>query len=230
MVQYLYGELQRAIEKVRYEGLASQTAAVIINQDDSTIQVNVTQIPAELLEPHIDKNQADGRHLLVGFLSNGIVNYSWVNIEDFLASLEQQNQALNNRITQEATRTDNMINQLNENVNQSIADLNNNLVQAINTINGGIEEERQTRATADSQLQANIDTEVNDRKAAISDAVNTINGSIAEEVSARKQVDQHLWDILPDNIIAGTPMQGLENANAVIMLTFGPSFIVCTFS
>lgn len=215
MVNYLYSELQRAIEKVRYEGLASQTAAVIINQDDNTIQVNVTQIPAELLEPHIDKGQADGRHLLVGFLSNGIVNYSWVNIEDFLASLEQQNEALNNRITQEATRTDNMINQLNENVNQSIADLNNNLVQAINTINGGIEEERQTRATADSQLQSNIDTEVNDRKAAISDAVNTINSAIAEEVSTRKQVDQHLWDILPDNIIAGTLMQGLENADAV---------------
>lgn len=244
MVNYLYSELQRAIEKVRYEGLASQTAAVIINQDDNTIQVNVTQIPVELLEPHIDKGQADGKHLLVGVLSSGIVNYSWVNIEEFLASLEHQNEELNKRITQEATRTDNMINQLNENVNQSIADLNNNLVQAINTINGGIEEERQTRATADSQLQSNIDTEVNDRKAAISaeetrtnnmidqlnqnvsgqlsqlnqnlvDAINTINGGIAEEVSTRKQVDQHLWDILPDNIIAGTPMQGSENANAI---------------
>lgn len=233
MVNYLYSELQRAIEKVRYEGLASQTAAVIINQDDSTIKVNVTQIPAELLEPHIDTLQADGRHLLVGFLSNGIVNYSWVNIEDFLASLEQQNEALNNRITQEATRTDNMINQLNENVNQSIADLNNNLVQAINTINGGIEEERQVRATADSQLQSNIDKEeartnnmidqlnqnvsgqLSQLNQNLVDAINTINGGIAEEVSTRKQVDQHLWDILPDNIIAGTPMQGLENANAV---------------
>lgn len=62
-----------------------------------------------------------------------------------------------------------------------------------NRIAGDIEEERQTRASADETLQSNIDA----------------------EASERKSVDQHLWDILPDNIIAGTPMQGMENANAI---------------
>ena len=64
---------------------------------------------------------------------------------------------------------------------------------SISIINGGLEEERQARATADETLQSNIDAEANERKS----------------------VDQHLWDILPDNIIAGTPMQGMENRNAI---------------
>lgn len=62
-----------------------------------------------------------------------------------------------------------------------------------NRIAGDIEEERQTRAAADETLQSNIDA----------------------ETTERKSVDQHLWDILPDNIIAGTPMQGMEFPNAV---------------
>ena len=62
-----------------------------------------------------------------------------------------------------------------------------------NSISIGLEEERQARADADETLQSNIDAEANERKS----------------------VDQHLWDILPDNIIAGTPMQGMENGNAI---------------
>lgn len=100
---------------------------------------------------------------------------------------------LSNKISSEANRTDNMINQLNNNVQEGFNILNTVLTDSINTINGGIEEERQTRATADETLQSNIDAEANERKS----------------------VDQHLWDILPDNIIAGTPMQGMENANAI---------------
>lgn len=100
---------------------------------------------------------------------------------------------LSNKISSEANRTDNMINQLNNNVQEGFNILNTVLIDSINTINGGIEEERQTRATADETLQSNIDAEANERKS----------------------VDQHLWDILPDNIIAGTPMQGMENENAI---------------
>ena len=100
---------------------------------------------------------------------------------------------LSNKISSEANRTDNMINQLNNNVQEGFNILNTVLTDSINTINGGIEEERQTRATADETLQSNIDAEANERKS----------------------VDQHLWDILPDNIVAGTPMQGMENANAI---------------
>ena len=100
---------------------------------------------------------------------------------------------LSNKISSEANRTDNMINQLNNNVQEGFNILNTVLIDSINTINGGIEEERQTRATADETLQSNIDAEANERKS----------------------VDQHLWNILPDNIIAGTPMQGMENRNAI---------------
>ena len=100
---------------------------------------------------------------------------------------------LQSNLNKESQRVDNMINQVNENIKVIVNQLNQNLVDAINTINGGIEEERQTRATADETLQSNIDTESNERKS----------------------VDQHLWGILPDNIIAGTPMQGMENKNAV---------------
>lgn len=108
-------------------------------------------------------------------------------------SRQEAFEELSNRITSEANRTDSMINQLNNNVQEGFNILNTVLTDSINTINGGIEEERQTRVTADETLQSNIDAEANERKS----------------------VDQHLWDILPDNIIAGTPMQGMENANAI---------------
>lgn len=84
-------------------------------------------------------------------------------------------EVLQENIDKEAQRTDSMINQLNQNVQEGFNTINQVLTDSINTINGGIEEERQTRAG----------------------------------------VDQHLWGILPDNIIAGTPMQGMENGNAV---------------
>ena len=108
-------------------------------------------------------------------------------------SRQEAFEELSNRITSEANRTDSMINQLNNNVQEGFNILNTVITDSINTINGGIEEERQTRVTADETLQSNIDAEANERKS----------------------VDQHLWDILPDNIIAGTPMQGMENANAI---------------
>ena len=66
-----------------------------------------------------------------------------------------------------------------------------------------------------NQLNKNIDTIVKDINKNMADGFNTINGGIATEIEERKSVDQHLWDILPDNIIAGTPMQGMENKNAV---------------
>ena len=66
-------------------------------------------------------------------------------------------------IKNEAARTDNMINQLNENVHSQFIALNKILVDSINTINGGIEEERKLREEADTFLQSNLDNESKER-------------------------------------------------------------------
>ena len=143
-------------------------------------------------------------------------------------------------LSNESTRVDNMINQLNDNVSSSINQLNQNLVDAINTINGGIEEERQVRESTDTSLLQMLNDEVGRAKeredeldkaikdesfrasqAEYSEAIartqadNVLQQNIDAEATERKSVDQHLWDILPDNIIAGTPMQGMEFPNAV---------------
>lgn len=86
--------------------------------------------------------------------------------DDIVSKLEQeirdrisQGDALQIRINNEATRTDTMINQLNENVHSQLVALNKILVDSINTINGGIEEERKIREEADATLQSNLDKE-----------------------------------------------------------------------
>lgn len=258
MINYIYGELCKAVEKVTYEGKDSVTANVVIDNDNNTIQVNVTNVPASLLNPNTSVIDENGRYILISEVNNGTITYRWATIENFIQEYEDRynylvqtdknlsdaivttnknvadgfnainknmadgfntinggiateiqerkdadtalrndlNQEIEDRktaITNEENRVNTMINQLNENVNGELVQLNQNLVDAINTINGGIEEERQTRATADETLQSNVEA----------------------EATERKNVDQHLWDILPDNIIAGTPMQGMENGNAV---------------
>ena len=175
MMEYLYGELCKAVEKVTYEGKESATAAVIVDNENNTIQVNVIDIPIELISPKVDKANDDERYILVATLENRSVTYKWSTIEDFLAKLESDKEAIYTRIDNEATRTNSMIKQVNDNVSLVVNQINKNVADGFNTINGGIQEEREKRAS----------------------------------------VDQHLWDILPDNIIAGTPMQGMEFPNAV---------------
>ena len=175
MMNYIYGELCKAVEKVTYEGLDSKTAAVVVDNEKNTIQVNIIDVPAELLNPNVDVLGPSGRYILLATLNLNAVTYKWVTIEDFMAKLESDKEAIYTRIDNEATRTDNMIQQVNDNVSLVVNQINKNMADGFNTINGGIQEEREKRAS----------------------------------------VDQHLWDILPDNIIAGTPMQGMEFPNAV---------------
>ena len=167
--------------------------------DDTTFRIRDlnTRLGVEI------DNRESGDAEIYANLSTGIANEKKERVEQDQdirnsisaeANLRQEAfDELSNKISSEANRTDNMINQLNNNVQEGFNILNTVLIDSINTINGGIEEERQTRVTADETLQSNIDAEANERKS----------------------VDQHLWDILPDNIIAGTPMQGMENANAI---------------
>ena len=125
-------------------------------------------------------------------------------------------------LSNESTRVDNMINQLNDNVSSSINQLNQNLVDAINTINGGIATEIEERKAENLDIRKNIDNNLQfttqalqAAEAAINKEVEDREKAVSDEATARQTVDQHLWDILPDNIIAGTPMQGMENKNAV---------------
>ena len=82
-----------------------------------------------------------------------------VKLEEEIANRISQGNTLQTNINNEAKRTDNMINQLNENVHSQFVALNKIIVDSINIINGGIEEERQTRAKADYTLQSNLDKE-----------------------------------------------------------------------
>ena len=66
-------------------------------------------------------------------------------------------------VKSEEERTNNMINQLNQNVHSQLIQLNQILIDSINTINGGIEEERKVREEADTTLQSNLDNESKER-------------------------------------------------------------------
>lgn len=239
-MNYIYGELQKAVEKVTYEGLDSKTAAVVVDNEKNTIQVNIIDVPAELLNPNVDVLGPSGRYILLATLNLNAVTYKWVTIEDFMRELESEKEAIYTRIDNEATRTDNMIKQVNDNVSLVVNQINKNMADGFNTINGGIEEERQVRESTDTSLLQMLNDEVGRAKeredeldkaikdesfrasqAEYSEAIartqadNVLQQNIDAEATERKSVDQHLWDILPDNIIAGTPMQGMENGNAV---------------
>ena len=95
-------------------------------------------------------------------------------IEKEIQDRINQGNTLQTNINNEAKRTDNMINQLNENVHSQFVALNKILVDSINTINGGIEEERQTRAKADNTLQDNLDKET----ARVNSMIDQINKNI----------------------------------------------------
>ena len=105
MMDYIYGELQKAVEKVTYEGLHSKTAAVIVDNEKNTIQVNIVDVPVSLLSPKIDiRDGKDGKHILVGTMEAGVVNYKWSNIEEFLAKFEGRYQELLEKIGDEVSR------------------------------------------------------------------------------------------------------------------------------
>lgn len=91
-----------------------------------------------------------------------------------LSDLTSDNNILNEKIEKEIAdriiavkseeeRTNNMIDQLNQNVHSQLTQLNQILIDSINTINGGIEEERKIRAEADATLQSNLNNESKER-------------------------------------------------------------------
>ena len=99
---------------------------------------------------------------------------------------------LTSALATEARRTDNMINQLNENVST----LNQNLVDAINTINGGIATEVNERKEADANLQ----TQIEEEKTAREQADTTLFNNLQNESYAREQADKTLSEALDGEV------------------------------
>lgn len=159
---------------------------------------------------------------------------------EFTSEIAQEKQEREQAVSEEAQRTDSMINQLNNNVQEGFNTINNVLTTSINSINSAILNEStirekqyqdtefrirdlntrlgveiDNRESGDAEIYANLSTDIANEKRERVEQDQDIRNSISAEANERKSVDQHLWDILPDNIIAGTPMQGMENANAI---------------
>ena len=181
MMNYIYGELCKAVEKVTYEGLDSKTAAVVVDNENNTIQVDVINIPAELISPKVDILGENGRYILIATLDSSAVTYKWTTIEDFMAKLESEKEAIYARIDNEATRTDNMIKQVNDNVSLVVNQINKTMADGFNTINGAIQTEREIREQADVN-------EANERI----EADNTLQQNINAEATARQEADTQL--------------------------------------
>ena len=106
--------------------------------------------------------------------------------------IEKLNKEIADRILAvktEEERTNNMINQLNQNVHSQLTQLNKILVDSINTINGGIEEEREVREEADTTLQANLDKE----SQRVDNMINQVNENIKIIVG---QLNQNIASIV----------------------------------
>lgn len=159
---------------------------------------------------------------------------------ELTSEIAQERQEREQAVSEEAQRTDSMINQLNDNVQSGFNTINDVLTTSINNINNAILNEStireeqfdattfrirdlntrlgveiDNRESGDAEIYANLSTDIANEKRERVEQDQDIRNSISAEANERKSVDQHLWDILPDNIIAGTPMQGMENANAI---------------
>ena len=157
MINYIYGELQKAVEKVTYEGLDSKTAAVVVDNEKNTIQVNIVDVPVSLLNPKIDiRDGKDGKHILVGTMEAGVVNYKWSNIEEFLAKFEGRYQELLEKIVDEATTREAQDDQVKEDLAAEIRERANQDA----AITGKLDNEVSRATAADSNLQTTLSSHI----------------------------------------------------------------------
>ena len=198
MMEYLYGELCKAVEKVTYEGKESATAAVIVDNENNTIQVNVIDIPVELVSPKVDKASDDGRYILVATLENRSVTYKWSTIENFMSEYESRYKELVQQDINESNArisADNDILQKLSAETSARIDADNILDESIRAevearqndtrlLQEKIDSEISAREAGDSELQSNLSAEVQAR----SDADELINETLASEINSRQEV------------------------------------------
>lgn len=162
MMEYLYGELSKAVEKVTYEGKESATAAVIVDNENNTIQVNVIDIPAQLISPKVDKADDDGEYILIATLEDRSVTYKWSTIENFMSEYD--------------SRFDDILQKLSTETSERVG--------ADNTLEESIRAEVSARQAADLALQSSLADEAQAR----SDADKLINENLASEIESRQEV------------------------------------------
>ena len=134
------------------------------------------------------KTEANTRAYQDGFLSDQI-DQTNKNINQVIDQTNKNINQVNDHFKAETQRLDNNYNVLNDKVNKfddRVNEFDSNMTTQLT-------QETEERKAADSTLQQNIDA----------------------EATERRSIDQHLWDTLPDNIIAGTPMQGMESPESV---------------
>lgn len=120
MLDYLYGELNKVIQKVTYTGETSLTAAVVVDNTNNTITVNVISLPVELLSPNIDILSGDNSYILVGTVSNEQATYAWMNVEEFLSAIKQDIASLQEAIQAEASAREEQDAQLQQNIDNEV--------------------------------------------------------------------------------------------------------------
>lgn len=113
-----------------------------------------------------------------------------------------QDNILKTNIDNEATRTDNMINQVNENIKVIVDQLNQNIATIVETINTNLDNESKERLRQDTILDNRITEEVNKiNDSAISDK-DEINKRIDEEVATLNSTISSTKQELQTNIDA----------------------------
>lgn len=178
MMEYLYGELSKAVEKVTYEGKESATAAVIVDNENNTIQVNVIDIPAQLISPKVDKADDDGEYILIATLEDRSVTYKWSTIKEFISEYDSRFDDISQRLSTETSAR----------------------IDADNILDESIRAEESARTTEDSAINAKLDAESSRAQAA-----EQANAKAIEDETARAQgIEEELRDSISSEVTRAT--------------------------
>lgn len=75
-MDYIYGELEKSVQKINYKGVTSDTADVIVDNINNTIKVDINR---SSLLPSVPKD--DGTYILQVVIKDGLSTYYWVSLE-----------------------------------------------------------------------------------------------------------------------------------------------------
>ena len=200
MMKYLYGELSKAVEKVTYEGKDSATAAVIVDNENNTIQVNVIDIPAQLISPKVDKADDDGEYILIATLEDRSVTYRWATIKEFISEYDSRFDDISQRLSTETSAR----------------------IDADNTLDESIRAEESARTAEDSAINTKLDAEssraqaaeqanakaIEDETARALGIEEELRSSISSEVTRATNKETEIASDLSEEIARATAAEG----------------------
>ena len=125
-----------------------------------------------------------------------------VKLEEEIANRINQGNTLQTNINNETKRTDNMINQLNENIKIIVNQLNKNIATIVETINTNLDNESKERLKQDTILDNRITEEVNKINDSATSDKEEINKRIDEEVATLNSTISSTKQELQTNIDA----------------------------